>query len=153
MLFVYNIWCVVAIRCALIDMEWITRLQNDQTGESEAMEVEIGHQSKMEIHTVRKLPMSSSSRRRLYLSIWLQMNGEAGPYEWDEKISDEEAKFLLEQHFYPFKKVWLLTNLDRYDGRVGWVWCGTHPTQLIYGTRFYVWVESNQFVDICRDKI
>lgn len=36
----------------LIDMEWLTRLKNDETGDSEEMEVEIGYQPKMEIKMV-----------------------------------------------------------------------------------------------------
>lgn len=33
------------------------------------------------------------------------MNSQVAIDKWDEEISDEEADLLLEQHFYPFKKV------------------------------------------------
>lgn len=35
-----------------VDMEWITQLENKETGESERMEVEIAHQPKMALRMV-----------------------------------------------------------------------------------------------------
>lgn len=103
-------------------MEWITRFKNEETGDNEEMEVEIGYQPKMEIamvghlmHFYRCLYFSTfTDESALYRNPFdldteyfiCQLNPSSPEsMDWTESISDAAADASLEKVFYPFKKV------------------------------------------------
>ena len=74
------------------DMEWITDVQT-----AASMQVDIGFLPQMEIKLIA--PTNEDLEKKVQ------------GIKWTKEVSETEARQKLEIKMYPFKQVWLLTNL------------------------------------------